>query len=158
MFYLNKIISTVALLFCISCGSDSLFIKVIEPIALVIPNIVVTVDENSVNSLSTWGCTHSVIFTISNVGEGSLDITTIDFFASLPTDVISIIEQDVIPFTLLQDETSIIVVDVIQSDMLTDTLMISVTSNDPNEPVASVTAVVATEISAWNTDNFEVVD
>lgn len=104
------------------------------------------------------GCEEKVKLEIENIGNVDLEISLIDYYASLPVDLSpNDYEADygAFPWTLAPAETRQIVVYYTPTDLDPDAGWLSVSSNDPLNPVVSSDQTGNGDYESVMTENFE---
>jgi hypothetical protein len=104
------------------------------------------------------GCDDRVEVVVSNEGNVDLTITDIEFFTSIPDDIMLDNLGDVtigLPITLQPDDEIDLFVSYFPLDILDDSSYIEITSNDPLTPVAYADQDGIGSYEKFNTDTFE---
>ena len=104
------------------------------------------------------GCEDETLVTIENIGNVDLEISQIDYFASLPVDITPSdyeLEHGALPWILTPSETLDILISYLPVDLHADGGWLEVTSNDPLRPVVLADQVGIGDYSHFVTDEFE---
>ena len=104
------------------------------------------------------GCEDSTIVTIENIGNVDLEVSMVDYYASLPVDLgPSDYELDFgeFPWTIAPAETRDIEVHYIPTDLHADGGWLEISSNDPVNPSVAVDQTGAGSYESIITDEFE---
>jgi hypothetical protein len=103
------------------------------------------------------GCDEEVIVEIGNIGNSSLILSDIEFFASLPVDFsLEAYESSwgALPITVLPGDNITLSIGYEPLDTLDDSSYIEVTSNDPATPIAYADQDGLGDYELWITDSF----
>lgn len=87
------------------------------------------------------GCGEGIPVTISNVGNLDLNVTSLDFFVSYPSNFDFELDPGTngnLPWTLIPGESREVYVDYVPDDLVSDTSFLQVSSNDPTQPLVTV--------------------
>jgi hypothetical protein len=104
------------------------------------------------------GCDDTLEVVISNVGNVALEISDVEYFASLPVDFDLgdyELEYGPLPWTMTPGETIELDVSYTPLDIYDDSAYIEVTSNDPLNPVVAADQDGLGDYESYVTDNFE---
>ena len=103
------------------------------------------------------GCDDALGILIENYGNADLEITDLEYFASLPVDF-SIedyeTEEGPLPWTLTPSDSIHLKIDYTPLDVLDDGAWVEITSSDPATPVAFSEHEGIGDYEAWITDSF----
>jgi hypothetical protein len=104
------------------------------------------------------GCDDTLEVIIENVGNTSLEINDIEYFATVPVDFgLSDYEYEhgPLPWAMAPGESISLIVDYIPLDILDDSAYIEISSNDPMTPVATADHDAIGDYESYVVDNFE---
>lgn len=125
----------IKLLFLVSCSDYAVNSRPKEPtIVPREPDIVIEVQESQQSA--SIGCESDSEFIIRNVGNKELIIDNVVVYASVPVDATFTGGVIVVPFVLDPDESRSLPITFSPSDLVTDEVVVKVSSNDPDEPEA----------------------
>ena len=142
-----------SLLVLLSCESESTLHNVVEPIEPLVADIHVEAISDSPIAVS-FGCPAVESFRISSVGTQAVTISDIMLMVSIQTDANVVDELPEFPLSLPPSDEIIVTVAIDTIDDVDDAIMISVSSNDPDEPVAVASILLEATASNFIKDTF----
>ena len=104
------------------------------------------------------GCDDDVHVLVGNIGNVDLEITDVDFFASIPADFATNdyeTEHGPLPWVLAPGEVNILTIQYEPLDLLDDGGWVDIYSNDPLDPLVSANQNGRGEYDALITESFE---
>jgi len=103
------------------------------------------------------GCDDGLGILIENYGNADLEITDLEYFASLPVDFSIedfVTEEGPLPWTLTPSDWIHLKIEYTPLDLLDDGALVEVTSSDPATPIAFSEHEGIGDYEAWVTDSF----
>ena len=104
------------------------------------------------------GCDDEIDVTISNIGNANLEISDVEYFASMPADFLLSDYEDIygtLPWTLAPSDAINLSVGYTPSDLQDDEGYIEITSNDPVSPIEIADQMGMGDYEAIVTDEFD---
>lgn len=119
---------------------------------------VITVDPDYYDFGTVYlGCDAEIEISVGNIGNASLIISDLEYFASIPDDFsLQDYESDlgILPITIGSGDSVSLNVDYIPLDILDDSAYIEITSNDPLTPIEYSDHDGLGDYEYWVVDNF----
>lgn len=86
-------------------------------------------------------CAVTTQFTIKNAGRAPLDVSSFSMMVSYPAET-TILDSPTLPDTLIADDSVFLTTHTIGADGIDDVISLLVSSNDPDEPTASISRMI----------------
>lgn len=99
------------------------------------------------------GCEETTLIEINNLGNMDLIIDSLDFWISPPNDFS--LTNPILPLVVLPNGTETIEIPYAPEDLLADSAMVDINSNDPVDPKVTVDLDATSDYSEFITDSFE---